>query len=162
MIIATERFGELDVAEKDVIVATSPIPGFPKSTQFFFLQKDSIRPFKWMQSVQEPNLTFVVVEPQYFFHDYAPEISIFDSKEIGTEKVEDIDVVVIVVLPEDMTQMTANLKGPIIINKVSRKMKQVFLETDKWTVRESIIEAIKRKESFDMEMKLKAEKEKNG
>lgn len=149
MIINTERFGDVDVAEIDVMQMTSPLPGFYNTQNFFFLQKDSIKPFKWMQSVQEPALTFVVVEPQYFFHDYAPVLNTFDVKEIGAESLDSVDVIVIVVLPEDMSKMTANLKGPLIINKQTQKMKQVFIDSERWTVRESILDGIKRKEASE-------------
>lgn len=161
MIISTQRFGDLEVAEKDVMKMTSPLPGFPTTQNFFFLQKDSIKPFKWMQSVQEPALTFVVVEPQYFFHDYAPVLNGFDLKEVDADTLDDIDIIVIVVLPEDMSKMTANLKGPLIINKTAGKMKQVFIDTDRWTVRESILEGIKRKEAAETVKPVGSEKEEN-
>jgi len=149
--VPTTRFGEVEVDDNDVFELASPIPGFPKTTNFFFIQKDNIKPFKWMQSVQEPELTFVVVEPYHFFHDYVPQISIYDANEIGASTVEEMTLLVIVVLPEDLTKMTANLRGPLILNRNTRQMKQVFIDSDKWGVRESIVEAIKRKEEAALE-----------
>jgi flagellar assembly factor FliW len=64
-------------------------------------------------------------------------------------------MIVIVVLPEDMTKMTANLRGPVLINRETRVMKQVFTESDKYGVRESILEGIKRKEQAALEQKIK-------
>lgn len=157
MKVTTTRFGELEVAENEVYELTSALPGFPETKSFFFIQKDKIAPFQWMQSVEEANLTFVVVEPYHFFHDYYPKISAFDAREIGAEVAEDIRLFAIVVLPEDMTKMTANLRGPLILNSKELKLKQVFIETDRWTVRESIVEAIKRKEQAAIE-KSKQEK----
>jgi len=157
MKVATTRFGELEVAEVELFDLTAPIPGFPATRRFFFIRRDKIAPFQWMQSVEEPDLTFVVVEPHHFFHDYFPQIANYELKELGLEQVEDALIMVIVVLPEDMTKMTANLRGPLVINANSRKMKQVFIDSEQWSVRESIVEGIKRKERAAMEKKLQEE-----
>ena len=108
-----------------------------------------------MQSVEEPAVTFVIVDPHQFFHAYTPEISSFDLKELGLSSLEEAILIAIVVLPEDMTKMTANLRGPVVINKDTRMMKQVFTESDKYGVRESILEGIKRKEQVALEQKTK-------
>jgi flagellar assembly factor FliW len=144
--ITVSHFGEIDVAETDIFNATVPVPGFPDSHRYFFIERDKIKPFKWFQSADDPNLTFVVVEPQYFFHDYKPKFGAFDLKEIGLGPGEKPTMYAIVVLPEDLTKMTANMRGPLIVNPAEHLFKQVFIETDRWSVRESIIEGIKRKE----------------
>jgi len=149
--VVTTRFGEFDLTEDQVFHLTQAVPGFPNTKSFFFIKKDKIAPFQWLQSVEEADLTFVVVEPQNFFHDYAPPIGAFEIKEIGLDRREDASIYVIVVLPEDMSKMTANLRGPLIINQKERKMKQTFIDTDKWSVRESIIEGIKKKEQALLE-----------
>jgi len=150
----TTRFGEVEIAEEHIYTLTAPVPGFPATKSFFFIQKEKIAPFQWMQSVDEGELTFVVVEPRQFFHDYAPSVGMTDLRELGLERVDESLLMVIVVLPEDMTKMTANLRGPLLINSGSRKMKQVFIESERWTVRESIIEGIRRKEQAAIEKKL--------
>jgi flagellar assembly factor FliW len=151
--VVTTRFGEIEVGSDQVYELTSPLPGFPVTKNFFFIQKEKIAPFKWMQSIEEPDVTFVVVEPHNFFHDYFPQIPNFELKEVGLDRAEDVHFLVIVVLPEDMTKMTANLRGPLVINQGKLKMKQVFIESEQWSVRESIVEGIKRKERAALEKK---------
>jgi len=151
--VTTARFGELEITEEQIYILASPIPGFPTTKSFFFIQKENIAPFQWMQSIEESDLTFVVVEPRYFFHDYYPAISGGELKELGIGRVEEAMLMVIVVLPEDMTKMTANLRGPLVINSATRRMKQVFIESDKWTVKESIVEGIRKKEQAMLEKK---------
>lgn len=154
MKVVTSRFGELEVREEEIFTVVRPIPGFPDTTRYFFIERKNIAPFKWMQSVEEDNLTFVVVEPHTFFHDYDPHIGTFDLEETGLPKNEPPFLLVIVVLPEDLTKMTANLKGPLVFNLKDRKFKQSFIETEKYTVREFIVDGIKRKE----EARLKEQK----
>jgi flagellar assembly factor FliW len=155
--VSTTRFGELEVAEGLVYELPSPLPGFPNTKHFFFIQRENIQPFQWMQSVEEPELTFVVVEPGNFFHDYVPDIPKFELRSLGLENLQESLLLVICVLPEDMTKMTANLRGPLIVNPKDRKMKQVFLETDLWSVRESILDGIKKKEQMLLEQRKKEE-----
>jgi len=149
--VNTTHFGEVEVTDEQLFTATVPVPGFPDSKRFFFIEKEKIKPFKWLQSADDGNLTFVVVEPEMFFHDFEPKFGAFDLKEIGLNKQDEALVMVIVVLPDDLSKMTANLRGPLIINVKDRLFKQVFIETDRWTVRESIIEGIKRKEMAAIE-----------
>jgi flagellar assembly factor FliW len=149
--LMTTHFGEVEVAESDIFTATVPVPGFPDSTRYFIIERDKIAPFKWLQSADDPGLTFVVVEPPQFFHDYKPKFGAFDLKEIGLGPLEEALLMAIVVLPEDLTQMTANLRGPLVMNPKKKLFKQVFIETDRWGVRESIVEAIKRKEKAIIE-----------
>lgn len=146
MKFTSSHFGEIDVAETDIYTATAPVPGFPDSHRYFFMERDNIKPFKWLQSADDSQLTFVVVETHHFFHDYKPKFGAFDLKEIGLGPSDKPLTYAIVVLPEDMTKMTANMRGPLIMNPHERLFKQVFIETDRWTVRESILDGIKRKE----------------
>lgn len=158
MKLATAHFGELEVHEDDLYTATVPVPGFPDSTRFFFIEREKIAPFKWLQSMDDAGLTFVVVEPHHFFHDYTPKFGAFDLKEIGLGPQDAPQLMAIVVLPEDLTKMTANLRGPLIINPKTKLFKQVFIETDRWTVRESIVEGIKRKERAAIEQQKQKQK----
>ncbi len=95
-------------------------------------------------------MTFVVVEPNRFFYDYDPLVSVVDLEKLSLNNVEEGKFFAIVVLPDDLTKMTANLKAPLVFNLEKRIFKQVFLETDKYTVRENILEGIKRSESIKL------------
>ena len=55
-------------------------------------------------------------------------------------------VMTIVTVPADGSPVTANLQGPLIINKKNRRCMQAILEGTRWTTKHNIIEALKRKE----------------
>ena len=44
--------------------------GFPDHTRFALIQTGEENYFFWLQSVDEPNLAFVVTDPSIFFKDY--------------------------------------------------------------------------------------------
>ncbi len=153
MKVVTSRFGEIEITPDQIYTLAAPLPGFPNTKSFFFIRKEKIAPFEWMQSIEEGEVTFVVVQPHHFFHDYFPQISPSELKDVELDKVDDALLMAIVVLPEDMTKMTANLRGPLVINNKTRRLKQVFIETEQWSVRESIVEGIRRKEQAIIEKK---------
>ena len=72
-----------------------------------------------------------------------------DDKEleiIGITDPADVMVMSIVTVPRDGGPVTANLQGPLIINRRNRKCMQAILNDTKWTTKHNIIEALKKKE----------------
>jgi flagellar assembly factor FliW len=75
MRVETSRFGELEVDESSVInMPRGPI-GFEDYTRFVLIEHRPDTEFRWMQSIDESTLAFVVVDPSKFFKDYEVEIS---------------------------------------------------------------------------------------
>lgn len=144
MILETKAFGYVEIQDTDVFTFDEGIPGFPNEKRFAVLydnQKDS--PFMWLQAVDNPNLTFVIVDPYSFKPDYGFVIDPGTMKELGIETHEDVLVFSIVVIPEDISRMSANLRAPIIINHRTRKGKQYALENSYYSVRHYIVDEIK-------------------
>ena len=62
MKITTRVFGEIDIEESKIIHFQGGIVGFPELTDFAIIhdaEKDSENPIRWMQSMQEPNFSFL-------------------------------------------------------------------------------------------------------
>ncbi len=140
MKIVTSRFGELEVSEDLIIRMTKPILGFEQHREYVIVETEDFDPFKWMQSVTNPDLAFVVVNPLLFFPDYMIEVN---PKEIEELKVDDINHVVtysVVTIPSDYTQMTANLQGPILINTKTNLAKQLVLVNSHHGIRHRLID----------------------
>ena len=140
MKIVTSRFGELEVSEDLIIRMTKPILGFEQFRDYVIVETEDFGPFKWMQSVKNPDLAFVVVNPLLFFPDYTIEVN---PKEIEELKVDNIDHVVtysVVTIPSDYTQMTANLQGPILINTRTNLAKQLVLVNSRHGIRHRLID----------------------
>jgi flagellar assembly factor FliW len=147
MLINTKHFGELEIDEKGIIIFDEGLPGFEDLKQYALLsQDDNDSPFQWLQSLDKPDIAFVVINPLELKKDYDIEVNddILDS--IGIDKPEDILLYAIVVIPQDIKKISMNLKAPVIINKEKRKGIQVVLDTDKYSVRHMILEELKRRE----------------
>ncbi len=103
-------------------------------------------PFVWMQSIEEQNLTFLIVDPFLICNDYELDVDDKQLLKIGIKSPLDVIVMTIVTIPQEEGVVTANLQGPIIINKNTKECLQVVLNSSKWTTKHDIIKALKSKE----------------
>jgi flagellar assembly factor FliW len=119
-----------EIAEIPVIEMVEPMPGFPGLTRFALVRLDETGVLSSLSSVEDPSLRFLVVPPQVFFPDYAPEIDDATAAELGLERAEDT-LLLVVVNPGDSTgAATANLLAPVLVNVATRRGGQVVLDED--------------------------------
>ncbi|MBQ0162944.1 MAG: flagellar assembly protein FliW [Treponema sp.] len=104
-------------------------------------------PFMWMQSIDDQNLAFLIVDPFLIADDYELDVDDKSLAKIGIKSPADVYVMSIVTIPQDNTPVTANLQGPIVINKNTNQCLQVILNSTKWTTKHDIVKALKEKES---------------
>lgn len=134
------RFGELSISEEKIINFPNGILGFPDYRRFTILDYEGDVPFKWLQSIDDPALAFLVVSPDLIKPDYALTMKGSDIADLGEYEDEDIAVFVILTIPDvDPTGMTANLRGPIVINSATMKGKQIILQDDRYAVKHPVL-----------------------
>ncbi|SES84357.1 flagellar assembly factor FliW [Natronincola peptidivorans] len=145
MLLNTKHFGEINIEEEKTLHFPDGLPGFEKLTKFIILQNpDEGVPFHWLQSTEEGELAFVIVNPFIFIADYDFEISQRTIEKLDIQTPEDVSIFTIVIVPEDINKMTANLRAPIIINTKNNKAKQIVLDDDKYHAKHYIIEELKK------------------
>ena len=114
--IKTKAYGEIRVDEDTAIRFKREILGFENFQTYYLIEMGDLPNFYWLQSKEEPDLAFIVVNPRLFKQDYGLNI---DSIDLGLLEMEESDEIVdfaIVNIPEDVNKMTMNLLGPIVIN----------------------------------------------
>jgi len=139
MIIKTTRFGEIEVADETVVEFPTGILGFPKYSKYVLIDIDENSPLKWLQSTQEPSLAFVVTNPNLFVADYSIDATRKDLVDINVEHAADVIILVLVTIPKDPSQITANLKGPLLINTKNNKGKQLIIDNPDYSIKFSLI-----------------------
>jgi len=146
MKINTKAYGPIEVNDKQLIHFPQGLLGFEYLREYVLLDA-SQQPFFWLQSRDVQEIAFVLINPQIFCPQYDPAIEkgVMDSLQL--EKGEDLLQFAIVTIPEDHNQMTANLQGPVLINKKSRIGIQAISPDSRWTVKHPILSALKKKES---------------
>jgi len=128
MQIQTKFLGEVEIEEKEIITLTSGLLGLEEYTKYVLLPLEKDSPLAFFQSVEEPQIGFVVAYPFAFKKDYAFDIGEDDKEELQVEKAEDLIAYSIVTLKEPFESSTLNLLAPIVINSVKKRGKQIVLQ----------------------------------
>lgn len=139
MQVSTRRFGTLEIAPERVIHFPLGLLGFETRQRFVMLDSDQVAPMRWLQSVDDPALAFLVVEPTQFFPDYQVTLTPEELRVLEHAEGEDLAVLGLVVVPEDPAQMTINLLGPLVLNADKRLGMQVVLHDSGYTARQRLL-----------------------
>lgn len=122
------RFGTCDVRPDAVLTFPSGILGFPDCRRYVILDHDTDAPFKWLQSLDEPGLAFVILDPVYFHPEYDVQVPHEALLEVESKDNEELIVSVLLTIPSnDPTGITANLRGPLLMNPRTKLCKQLIL-----------------------------------
>lgn len=141
MTVDTKAYGTVEIDERQRITIPSGLYGFEGLEQFILMDARQ-RPFYWLQSLDVQEVAFVLIDPKLIRPDYDARIDSTDFEALGIKDSNDERFLQfsIVTIPEDRQEMTANLQGPIIINKESRMGRQCISQNDNWKVRHNILE----------------------
>ena len=141
MRVETTRYGVVDVSEEDVLEFERGLFGFEDVHRWVLLEHGPKSPLRLLQSVETPGLAFVVLEPFLICPDYTLELSAEDAAAVHWWDDTGVLVLVTVGIPEDPGEMTANLKGPILVNPKRQRGRQVVLPGDRWSPRYRVLDA---------------------
>jgi len=126
--LETTRFGAIEIDPESVITFTQPIIGFNDLRRFVFLPGPAGSMVKWLQSAERGDTAFIVLDPRMIYPGYELDLRPEEMAELAIGNVSELDVYSLVVVPEDHSQVRANLKAPILVNPVQRLGKQTILE----------------------------------
>lgn len=135
MLIYSTQLGEIQVPEDKLISFPQGLPGFPAEKTFAFVPYQIDSPFAYLQSLAEPKLTFLVVDPFTFFKDYEFELNDQIAHDIELAAPNVPHIINIVSVPAKTEEMTTNLLAPIVINTQNNKAVQIILEKTVYTTR---------------------------
>jgi flagellar assembly factor FliW len=136
MDIQTTRFGALCLDDGRVMNFPRGLLGFPDHHRFALIQTGEDNYFFWLQSLDDPNLAFVVSDPTIFFKDY--EVPIREETTADLALADHAAAQVFVICNKVGDWLTGNLLGPIVVNAANRVAVQVVLTEKKWTTRQPL------------------------
>lgn len=126
MNIETKYHGTVQLSDMAIVSFEHGLPGFEHEKQFALLPiHDS--PFTILQSVQNKDVAFVMIEPFSHFPTYEIELDDTTCEQLKIQKENDVALYVILTVAEPFTNTTANLQAPVVINVHERIGKQVIL-----------------------------------
>lgn len=149
MNVNTRMFGEIEVQEDKIIHFTDGIIGFPDCKNFTLIydeEKGSRRSICWLQSIDEPVFALPVLDPILIKEDYNPVVEDEHLSSLGVLTEENTFILVTVTVPEELKEMSVNLKAPIIINVDNRRACQLIID-DNVPVKYKIYELLKARKA---------------
>ncbi len=143
MKVLTRPYGEIEIEDKQLVTFPRGLFGFEELRGFALLDA-SQQPFYWLQSLERVEVAFVLMDPLFFRPDYTPDVDPAELEEIGITGETDALVFSIVTIPENSSQMTANLQGPLILNPRTHVGRQSISANPRWGVRHVILDELAR------------------
>lgn len=141
--IKTGRFGTLNIQEDEVIQIPRGILGFPDQTRYCLVDPGDETLILWMQSLDHPELAFPILEPRVFMSQYVVRLSASELRELHLDNVREAAVFSILTIPENVTEMTANLKAPLVINLKNKIAKQVVLQENEYNIKHMMFKELR-------------------
>jgi len=138
MRVNTKAFGDIEIDEKQKVIIPQGLFGFEDYTEYVLFDAEH-EPFYWLQSLKDAEIAFILINPFLFRKDYEANVTNEELAEIGISKPDSALIFVIVTIPQDGSSMTANLQGPLIINKENMTGMQAILPDSKWKTKHDII-----------------------
>ena len=134
MKIQTKYCGEMTYTEDEIIHFPNGLFGFEDAHEFLLirLEDDIASPF-CLQSTENPNLAFIVVDPFQLTSNYAPDLPDEDCVRLGDPSGEHIALYSICILREPMSESTVNLRYPIAMHIDTHIAFQVILNNSGYT-----------------------------
>jgi flagellar assembly factor FliW len=142
MKLKTKPYGEIEVNEKQKVQFPEGIIGFEDVHDYYLLDSKE-GPFYWLQAAGVPELAFLLINPRLFKQDYELSVRETDMQSMKLESKNDLLDFAIITVPEDPSKISANLMGPILINRKKRLAKQVISENDEYSIKHYLLEEMK-------------------
>lgn len=145
MKLLSRHFGSIDVDEQKIITFKNALPGFPALKRFIIIN-DLENPdnlFCWLQCVDDGMVSLVLMDIFKALPNYNPLVNSEELSTIGNFKTEDLLIYAVAVVPQDIANITINLKAPIIINPETQLGKQIIVTNDEYSIRHPIMKEIK-------------------
>lgn len=134
MELETKYYGTVSYQADELIRFPAGLPGFEKNTNFLVLQSDDSI-FGCLQSVDDPNLAFVLISPYLVCSDYSIHLPTEDVQVLQLTGPEEAELLAVVSVRSNIEESSVNLQAPLVINKNKRLGRQALLPETGYPIR---------------------------
>ncbi len=143
MKVKTSRFGELEVNPSDIVTFTEGLLGFENLKKYFVVDPGDSTLILWLQSTEDEKVAFPIIEPKIFKPDYIAKLLPADLNGLELDSLQTAKLYSILTIPANVTEMSANLKAPVVINSNKKVGKQIVLQDSKLSVKHEMYKELK-------------------
>lgn len=130
------RFGAIVFDPAEAVEFPDGIIGFETSRRFITVSAGEGSPFRWLQSLDDPALAFLLADPDAFVPTYVPTLPEGALEDLGIAPEAPYILWVTANVPAGRPRdATLNLLAPIVLNPIARRGAQIVLHTDAYTIR---------------------------
>ena len=141
----TRLFGPIEIEDEKIIEISQGIIGFPDLKHFTLIydsERETQSAIRWLQSMDDGDIAMPDIAPGELLPDYRPTVNNELLADLGELTSENTYLLVTVRVPENIEELSVNLKAPIVINTDTNKGSQVIVEDD-FEVRHKIYDLIR-------------------
>ncbi len=113
-----------EIEPEKVFTFPQGIPGFETYTKFIIFHKEENEEgVYWFESVDEPKVTFTLVDPGLYGLSYELTLTDYEQQTLGLDKPDTAAILLIISKHEHtgMVGLNANITGPVVINIENRR-----------------------------------------
>ncbi len=121
------RFGEIEYDPENTLMFPEGLVGFEALRKFVVMPNEKEGPLFWIQSVEDPQVAFILTDPTGFYYDYKIVPDGREREKLGLDDDGECLTVSVVSVPEDRN-ITLNLAAPILFAPQTNRALQVVLE----------------------------------
>jgi flagellar assembly factor FliW len=130
--------GPLDIRPETVVSFPAGLPGFV-TLRNFALVDTQCDELVWLQSVDDPDLTFLLADPFVMVPGFAVDIPAADLAVLAGDTPEPNLLVLVVTQLEGGVPVSANLQSPIVVNRDTRRGRQVVVPDSRYGMHHAIV-----------------------
>lgn len=132
----TTRFGKVEIDDSQILTLPSGLLGFSNERHFVLLNDEEPEsPFQWLHSVDTPDLAFVVIGPHFAYPDYKVSLTEDHLRKLEADSTEQVAVRCILTMARELSNITINLQGPLLLNLEKRIGMQLVIPDGKYNTR---------------------------
>ncbi len=140
------RFGEVEYDPSTALNFPKGLVGFEILHNFIVMPNKKDGPLFWIQSIEEPEIAFVLTDPTNFFQEYKILPSKPERELLGIEEDDECHALSIVTVPPSR-KITLNLAAPIMYAPKTNRAIQVILENSPYQIQTPLPEAAEREDN---------------
>lgn len=126
------RFGEVEYDPENLLHFPAGLIGLPNLHHFIVMPNKKQGPLFWIQSVDDPDIAFVLTDPTNFFLDYQLMPEDAERESLLLDEKDECYILSVVTVPADQ-KITLNLAAPILFAPKTNRAIQVIVENSNYS-----------------------------
>jgi flagellar assembly factor FliW len=139
LLVRTLSFGEIEIPENKILYFKEGLPGFPQHHRFALLSFDDLKPFEYLQALDEPPVAFLVISPFLVLAEYSMDLSDPELVDLASTDPAELTIYAVATVPEDPSKATVNLFAPIVVSEKDRSGRQYLLHDSGYSVKHPLL-----------------------